>query len=99
MLISASAYRKERERKSGLVKAEVEIRGPGPARAAQNAPGGQLYEEIIQVEKLRKWAPVRAYYGNLGDGEKGSVGASECCACSRAMASRMKTPSRRNPSR
>lgn len=33
---------------------------------------GKLYE-TYQVEKLRKWAPVRTYYGNLGDkGEPGN---------------------------
>lgn len=33
---------------------------------------GMLYEEY-QVEKLRKWAPVRTYYGNLGkEGERGN---------------------------
>lgn len=32
---------------------------------------GLLYESY-QVEKLRKWAPVRTYYGNLGEnGERG----------------------------
>jgi hypothetical protein len=32
---------------------------------------GVLYE-TYQVEKLRKWAPVRTYYGNLGEkGERG----------------------------
>lgn len=32
---------------------------------------GLLYE-TYQVEKLRKWAPVRTYYGNLGEkGERG----------------------------
>lgn len=32
---------------------------------------GVLYESY-QVEKLRKWAPVRTYYGNLGEeGERG----------------------------
>ena len=32
---------------------------------------GLLYESY-QVEKLRKWAPVRTYYGDLGEkGERG----------------------------
>ena len=31
---------------------------------------GQLYESY-QVEKLRKWAPVRTYYGHMGNGERG----------------------------
>ncbi len=32
---------------------------------------GRLYESY-QVEKLRKWAPVRTYYGDLGEkGERG----------------------------
>jgi hypothetical protein len=31
---------------------------------------GQLYESF-QVQELRKWAPVRTYYGNLGTGVKG----------------------------
>ena len=32
---------------------------------------GQLYESY-QIERLRKWAPVRTYYGHLGDkGERG----------------------------
>jgi serine protease AprX len=30
---------------------------------------GKLYESY-QVEKLRKWAPVRTYHGNLGEGGK-----------------------------
>ncbi len=34
---------------------------------------GVLYESY-QVEKLRKWAPVRTYYGHLGDsGERGNL--------------------------
>lgn len=33
---------------------------------------GELYE-LYQIEKLRKWAPVRTYYGNLGEkGQKGN---------------------------
>jgi len=33
---------------------------------------GVLYESY-QVEKLRKWAPVRTYYGDLGkNGERGN---------------------------
>ena len=31
---------------------------------------GELYESY-QVEKLRKWAPVRTYYGDMGKGERG----------------------------
>lgn len=32
---------------------------------------GQLYEDF-QVRELRKWAPVRTYYGDLTKGEKGT---------------------------
>ena len=31
---------------------------------------GVLYESY-QVEKLRKWAPVRTYHGDLGNGQRG----------------------------
>jgi serine protease AprX len=60
-------YRKERERATGLVKPKLKFVGLVPP---EHKNTGQLYESY-QVEKLRKWAPVRTYYGNLGDGEKG----------------------------
>ena len=60
-------YRKERERKTGLVKPKLKFVGLVPP---EHKNTGKLYESY-QVEKLRKWAPVRTYYGNLGDGERG----------------------------
>jgi hypothetical protein len=35
---------------------------------------GELYESY-QVEKLRKWAPVRTYYGNMETASAASAGA------------------------
>ena len=31
---------------------------------------GDLHE-FYQVEKLRKWSPVRTYYGSMGNGKHG----------------------------
>lgn len=60
-------YRKERERKTGKVKSKLKFVGLVPP---EHKNAGQLYESY-QVEKLRKWAPVRTYYGHMGDGERG----------------------------
>lgn len=60
-------YRKERERKTGLVKPKLKFIGLVPP---EHKNSGQLYESY-QVEKLRKWAPVRTCYGNFNDGERG----------------------------
>ena len=59
-------YRRRRSRKTGI---EVpEFVGLVPP---EHKNVGILYE-TYQVEKLRKWAPVRTYYGNLGrKGERG----------------------------
>lgn len=37
----------------------------------EHSSPGRLYEDV-QVRELRKWAPVRTYYGNLSKGERGS---------------------------
>ena len=60
-------YRKERERSTGKVKPKLKFVGLVPP---EHKNAGQLYESY-QVEKLRKWAPVRTYYGHMGDGERG----------------------------
>jgi len=59
-------YRGQRSRQSGEVKTKFVGLVP-----PEHKNVGLLYESY-QVEKLRKWAPVRTYYGNLGEkGEKG----------------------------
>ena len=60
-------YRKEKSRETGLVKPKLKFVGLVPP---EHKNAGELYESY-QVEKLRKWAPVRTYYGNLESGERG----------------------------
>ena len=61
-------YRTQRSRETGKVKPKPIFVGLVPP---EHKNPGQLYESY-QVEKLRKWAPVRTYYGNLGPkGERG----------------------------
>ena len=62
-------YRKERSRKTGLVKPKLKFVGLVPP---EHKNVGELYESY-QVEKLRKWAPVRTYYGGMGNGERGGA--------------------------
>ncbi len=59
-------YRQQVSRKTG----EVKTKYVGLVPPEHKNPG-ELYESY-QVEKLRKWAPVRTYHGNLGaKGERG----------------------------
>lgn len=59
-------YFTQKSRGSGMTS--VKFRGLVPP---EHKNPGQLYESY-QVEKLRKWAPVRTYHGALGDnGERG----------------------------
>jgi hypothetical protein len=61
-------YRPEKSRKTGLVKPKLKFVGLVPP---EHKNPGELYESY-QVEKLRKWAPVRTYYGHMGEkGERG----------------------------
>lgn len=61
-------YRIQRSRETGQMKPKPVFVGLVPP---EHKNPGQLYESY-QVEKLRKWAPVRTYYGNLGPkGERG----------------------------
>lgn len=60
-------YRKEKFRDTGLVKPKLKFVGLVPP---EHKNVGELYESY-QVEKLRKWAPVRTYYGNMENGERG----------------------------
>ena len=61
-------YRREKSRRTGQVKPRPKFVGLVPP---EHKNVGLLYESY-QVEKLRKWAPVRTYYGHLGDaGERG----------------------------
>lgn len=61
-------YRQERERSTGLLKPKLKFVGLVPP---EHKNPSQLYE-AYQVEKLRKWAPVRTYHRNLGtSGERG----------------------------
>ncbi|MBZ5525888.1 MAG: S8 family serine peptidase [Acidobacteriia bacterium] len=61
-------YRSQRSRKTGQIKPKPVFVGLVPP---EHKNVGLLYESY-QVEKLRKWAPVRTYYGNLGEtGERG----------------------------
>lgn len=59
-------YRRQKSRETGLES--MKFVGLVPP---EHKNVGILYE-MYQVEKLRKWAPVRTYYGNLG--EKGEWG-------------------------
>lgn len=59
-------YQERVNRETGEIKQE--FKGLVPP---EHKNPGILYEEY-QVAKLRKWAPVRTYYGNLGEnGERG----------------------------
>ena len=58
-------YRKQRSRTTGLIK--LKFFGLVPP---EHKNSGELYE-LYQVEKLRKWAPVRTYYGDMGNGARG----------------------------
>jgi len=59
-------YRGQKSRETGVVTSKFVGLVPPEHKNA-----GLLYESY-QVEKLRKWAPVRTYYGNLGEkGERG----------------------------
>jgi hypothetical protein len=59
-------YRTQISRKTGVVTTKF----VGLVPPEHKSPG--LLYESYQVEKLRKWAPVRTYYGNLGkSGERG----------------------------
>lgn len=59
-------YRRQKARKTGTVTTKFVGLVP-----PEHKNPGVLYESY-QVEKLRKWAPVRTYYGNLGEkGERG----------------------------
>ena len=61
-------YRSQKSRETGLVKPKPIFVGLVPP---EHKNAGLLYESY-QVEKLRKWAPVRTYYGDLGEnGERG----------------------------
>ncbi|HXU21059.1 MAG TPA: S8 family serine peptidase [Verrucomicrobiae bacterium] len=60
-------YRAQKSRETGAVK--TKFTGLVPP---EHKNVGILYESY-QVEKLRKWAPVRTYYGDLGEkGERGN---------------------------
>jgi hypothetical protein len=59
-------YRGQKSRETGVVTSKFVGLVPPEHKNA-----GLLYESY-QVEKLRKWAPVRTYYGDLGEkGERG----------------------------
>jgi hypothetical protein len=59
-------YRGQKSRETGAVTTKFVGLVPPEHKNA-----GQLYE-FYQVEKLRKWAPVRTYHGDLGEkGERG----------------------------
>ncbi len=61
-------YRTQKSRETGLVKPKPIFVGVVPP---EHKNPGLLYESY-QVEKLRKWAPVRTYYGDMGEsGERG----------------------------
>ena len=54
-------YREQKARKTGVVTTKFVGLVP-----PEHKNVGLLYESY-QVEKLRKWAPVRTYYGDLGE--------------------------------
>jgi hypothetical protein len=59
-------YRDQVSRETG----EIKTKFFGLVPPEHKNPG--VLHESYQVEKLRKWAPVRTYYGNLGEtGERG----------------------------
>lgn len=61
-------YRTQKSRATGVVKPKPVFVGLVPP---EHRNPGELYESY-QVERLRKWAPVRTYYGHLGEkGERG----------------------------
>ena len=60
-------YRKERSRETGEFKPKLKFVGLVPP---EHKNAGELYESY-QVEKLRKWAPVRTYHGDMENGERG----------------------------
>jgi len=61
-------YCQERSRETGQIKPKPKFVGLVPP---EHKNPGLLYESY-QVEKLRKWAPVRTYHGDLGEnGERG----------------------------
>ena len=60
-------YRKERYRDTGLVKPKLKFVGLVPP---EHKNAGEHYESN-QVARLRKWAPVRTYYGSMVNGERG----------------------------
>jgi hypothetical protein len=60
-------YRRERSRETGEFKPKLKFVGLVPP---EHKNVGELYESY-QIEKLRKWAPVRTYHGDMGSGERG----------------------------
>ncbi|MBI4369152.1 MAG: S8 family peptidase [Elusimicrobia bacterium] len=63
---SCGVFYKKKLRKTGLEK--MEFKGLVPP---EHKNPGALYE-MYQVQKLRKWAPVRTYFGSLGPaGQRG----------------------------
>lgn len=61
-------YRTQKSRETGMVKPKPIFVGLVPP---EHKNPGLLYESY-QVAKLRKWAPVRTYYGDMGgNGERG----------------------------
>jgi serine protease AprX len=59
-------YRDQVSRETG----EVKTKYVGLVPPEHKNPG--ILYESYQVEKLRKWAPVRTYYGDLSNGERGN---------------------------
>jgi hypothetical protein len=53
---------------NGVFHEREEFKGLVPP---EHASPETLFEEV-QIRELRKWAPVRTYYGDLSKGEKGS---------------------------
>ena len=61
-------YFNQKSRETGQLKPKPTFKGLVPP---EHKNPGVLYESY-QVEKLRKWAPVRTYHGQLGEkGERG----------------------------
>jgi hypothetical protein len=61
-------YRTQKSRETGAVKPKPVFVGLVPP---EHKNPGELYESY-QIERLRKWAPVRTYHGHLGEkGERG----------------------------
>ncbi len=60
-------YREQKNRETGVIKTKF----VGLVPPEHKNP--KILHESYQVEKLRKWAPVRTYHGDLGEnGERGS---------------------------